>query len=86
MFDEERIQYFVDIYEIGKAYIKNIEVPTFVEEMARAFENSDMSLEDDYHELKNFDGVLYAILHTMYGEDDTVEDDEDPLQIGNGEY
>ena len=47
MFDEERIQLFVDIYEIGKAYIKNIEVPTFVEEMARAFENSDMSLEDD---------------------------------------
>ncbi len=81
MFDEERVQLFVDIYEIGKAYIKNIEVPTFVEEMARAFENSDMSLEDDYDELKNFDNILYSILHTMYGEDDTVEDSEDPLGI-----
>ncbi len=86
MFNEERVQLFVDIFEIGKAYIKNIEVPTFVEELARAFENSDMGLEDDYHELKNFDGTLYSILHTMYGEDDTVEDDEDPLQIGNGDY
>ena len=81
MFDEERVQLFVDVYEIGKAYIKNIEVPTFVEEMARAFENSDMSLEDDYDELKNFDNILYSILHTMYGEDDTVEDSEDPLGI-----
>ena len=81
MFDEERVQLFVDIYEIGKAYIKYIEVPTFVEEMARAFENSDMSLEDDYDELKNFDNILYSILHTMYGEDDTVEDSEDPLGI-----
>tara|TARA_B100000029_G_C16860020_1_gene698926 strand:- start:249 stop:509 length:261 start_codon:yes stop_codon:yes gene_type:complete len=86
MFDEERVQLFVDVYEIGKAYIKNIEVPTFVEEMARAFENNDMNLEDSYHELKEFDSVLYAILHEMYGEEDTVEDDEDPLQIGNGEY
>ena len=81
MFNEERVQLFVDVYEIGKAYIKNIEVPTFVEEMARAFENSDMSLEDDYDELKNFDNILYSILHTMYGEDDTVEDSEDPLGI-----
>lgn len=81
MFNEERVQLFVDIFEIGKAYIKNIEVPTFVEEMARAFENSDMSLEDDYDELKNFDNILYSILHTMYGEDDTVEDSEDPLGI-----
>lgn len=81
MFNEERVQLFVDIFEIGKAYIKNIEVPTFVEELARAFENSDMGLEDDYHELKDFDNILYAILHTMYGEDDTVEDNEDPLGI-----
>jgi len=81
MFNEERVQLFVDIYEIGKAYIKNIEVPTFVEEMARAFENSDMGLEDDYHELKKYDNILYSILHTMYGEVDTVEDVEDPLGI-----